>query len=365
MGAEAEIRCLHPDDVSETAMAPEADLGLLSHELTGSGQRIQFSSASQSPRARESRRSLRRPRPGLHAPEPPDGSISAWVVSSLDRLDWASSVRRLVHRRGGPSRRHELLPPRVKRGFVERRKRSATTLVGELPASIWAGRAAAPSPRPVGLPFMPQPPRLDPSLLDNPDPVPATALRTRAPGLEGSLPPGDDLLPRRPSGGVFGWARDAGMGRDPRKLGRKELMSLSVQGGPRAPDGSPIALGLLTGLWEAGLPGVATCAKGLPAMMLALAALRCEPSVLIPRGLALPRSALTPSDQPVWLEIAHGSARALLALEGAADLVGGLRGRPDAGAHIRRGIPGRTRLRCRRDPPAARRAGQKRSGSDG
>ena len=43
------------------------------------------------------------------------------------------------------------------------------------------------------------------------------------------------------------------MGWDPRELGRPQFLILSTQGGIRAPDGQPIALGYHTGHWEVGL----------------------------------------------------------------------------------------------------------------
>src|SRR5437763_4515096 len=181
----------------------------------------------------------------------------------------------------------------------------------------------------------------DPALLD---------VRTRAAGPAGSLPLTEELLRHAPSGDLFGLTQDAGMGWDPAELGRKEFLILSTQGGIRAPDGSPVALGYHTGHWEVGLLmqaaaqelraagaipfagfctdpcdgrtqgtlgmmdslpyrndaaqvlrrlirslptrrgvlGVATCDKGLPAMMMALAAMHDLPCVLIPGGVTLP-----------------------------------------------------------------------------
>ncbi len=248
------------------------------------------------------------------------------------------------------------------------------------------------------------------------------------------------MLLDRPSGDIFGMTQNAGMGWDPRELGRPQYLMLSTQGGIRAADGRPIALGYHTGHWEigllmqaaaqeiaalGGLPfagfcsdpcdgrtqgtvgmmdslayrndaavvlrrlarslptrrgvlGVATCDKGLPAMTMALAALRDLPCVLVPGGvtlppqegedagtvqaigarfahgeltleraaelgcracgspgggcqflgtaataqvvgealgLSLPHSALAPSGQPIWLDMARRSARALVSLD--------------------------------------------------
>ena len=173
---------------------------------------------------------------------------------------------------------------------------------------------------------------------------------TKAAGPPGKLPVTEDLLLNRPSGDLFGLTMDAGMGWDPAELGRKQFLILSTLGGVRAPDGTPIALGYHTGHWEIGLlvqagarelrrlgsipfagfvsdpcdgrtqgthgmfdslpyrndaaqvfrrlirslpvrsgvMGVATCDKGLPAMMMALAGMRELPSVLVPGGVMLP-----------------------------------------------------------------------------
>jgi putative YjhG/YagF family dehydratase len=265
-------------------------------------------------------------------------------------------------------------------------------------------------------------------------------LKTRAPGPMGSLPLTAEMLRDRPSGDIFGLTQNAGMGWDPSEAGRKPFLILSTQGGVRAPDGKPIALGYHTGHWEigllveaaakelkrlgvvpfaaycsdpcdgrtqgtdgmfdslpyrndaavifrrlirslpvrAGVLGVATCDKGLPAMMMALAGMKALPSVLVPGGvtlppengedagkiqtigarfshgmislqqaadlgcracaspgggcqflgtaatsqvvgealgMALPHSALAPSGQPVWTELAVQSAKALVELE--------------------------------------------------
>ena len=173
---------------------------------------------------------------------------------------------------------------------------------------------------------------------------------TTGPGPQGRLPITADMLLERPSGDIFGLTQNAGMGWDPRELGRPQYLILGTQGGVRAPDGRPIALGYHTGHWEIGLLieaaarelaaleclpfaafcsdpcdgrtqgtvgmmdslayrndaalvfrrlirslptrqgvlGVATCDKGLPAMMLALAAMRDLPTVLVPGGVTLP-----------------------------------------------------------------------------
>lgn len=265
-------------------------------------------------------------------------------------------------------------------------------------------------------------------------------IRTKASGPTGSLPLTEEMLRDRPSGDIFGLTQNAGMGWDPSEAGRKPYLILSTQGGVRAPDGKPIALGYHTGHWElgllveaaarelkrlgvvpfaaycsdpcdgrtqgtdgmfdslpyrndaaivfrrlirslpvrAGVLGIATCDKGLPAMMMALAGMKNLPSVLVPGGvtlppedgedagkiqtigarfshgmislqeasdlgcracaspgggcqflgtaatsqvvgealgMSLPHSALAPSGQPVWTDLAVQSARALVELE--------------------------------------------------
>ncbi|HXF26337.1 MAG TPA: dihydroxy-acid dehydratase, partial [Bryobacteraceae bacterium] len=186
------------------------------------------------------------------------------------------------------------------------------------------------------------------SILDSGD-MALYDLRSRAKGPQGALPLTPEMLLDRPSGDLFGWTQDAGMGWDPAKLGGPEVLLLSTHGGIRAPDGTPIALGFHTGHWEVGLLmqaaaeelksrdavpfaafctdpcdgrtqgttgmfdslpyrndaatifrrqirslptrsaviGVATCDKGLPAMMMALAATHDLPCVLIPGGVTL------------------------------------------------------------------------------
>lgn len=272
-----------------------------------------------------------------------------------------------------------------------------------------------------------------------PEPPEVYQIRTRAHGPMGSLPLSHEFLLERPSGDIFGLIQNAGMGWDPSEVGRRQFLILSTQGGLRAPDGRPIALGYHTGHWEigllvgaaaeefrrqaaipfaafcsdpcdgrtqgttgmfdslpyrndaaqvfrrlarslplrAGVLGIATCDKGLPAMLMAVAGLHELPAAVVPGGvtlppengedagtiqtvgtryahgkitlaeaadlgcracaspgggcqflgtaataqvisealgLSLPHSALAPSGQPVWLEMARASARALVHL---------------------------------------------------
>jgi putative YjhG/YagF family dehydratase len=188
------------------------------------------------------------------------------------------------------------------------------------------------------------------------------------------------LLLENQSGHIFGLTQNAGMGWPAAEVGRKQFLILSTQGGVRAEDGRPEALGYHTGHWEIGLLvrhaarelreqgvipfaafcsdpcdgrsqgttamfdslpyrndaaivfrrlvrslpqrrgviGVATCDKGLPAMMMALAAMRDLPCVLVPGGVTLP-----PEDgedagtaQTIGARFAHG----LISLEQAAEV---------------------------------------------
>src|ERR1700757_1003580 len=78
-------------------------------------------------------------------------------------------------------------------------------------------------------------------------------IQSNAAGPAGSLPLTAEMLIEGPSGDIFGLSMDAGMGWKPSELGRKEFLILSTQGGIRAADGTPIALGYHTGHWEVGL----------------------------------------------------------------------------------------------------------------
>jgi putative YjhG/YagF family dehydratase len=203
---------------------------------------------------------------------------------------------------------------------------------------------------------------------------------TSATGPAGALPLTEELLLNAPSGDIFGLTQDAGMGWNPAELGRREFLILSTQGGIRAPDGKPVALGYHTGHWEvgllmkaaaeelkaggavpfagfvtdpcdgrtqgtagmmdslpyrndaatvfrrlirslptrAGVMGVATCDKGLPAMMMALAAARDLPTVLVPGGVTLPPTNGEDAGkiQTIGARFAHGQ----LSLQEAAEL---------------------------------------------
>ncbi|MET0852030.1 MAG: YjhG/YagF family D-xylonate dehydratase, partial [Candidatus Rokuibacteriota bacterium] len=205
-------------------------------------------------------------------------------------------------------------------------------------------------------------------------------VRTVGAGPAGSLPLTAEMLRDAPSGDVFGLTQNAGMGWDPRELGRPQYLILSTQGGIRAPDGRPVALGYHTGHWEigllmqaaaeelaalGGLPfagfcsdpcdgrtqgttgmmdslayrndaaqvfrrlirslptrkgvlGVATCDKGLPAMMIALAAMHDLSCVLVPGGVTLPAADAEDAGtvQSIGARFAHGE----ISLERASEL---------------------------------------------
>ena len=93
---------------------------------------------------------------------------------------------------------------------------------------------------------------MKPNPFDSPDPT-LLDVPARAPGPAGSLPLTPEMLRDAPSGDLFGWTQNAGMGWNPAALGGKEFLILSTHGGVRAPDGTPIALGYHTGHWEVGL----------------------------------------------------------------------------------------------------------------
>lgn len=266
------------------------------------------------------------------------------------------------------------------------------------------------------------------------------SIKTHGVGPQGSLPLTLEMLRELPSGDIFGMTQNAGMGWDPSRLLGKQVLIIGTLAGIRDHDGTPIALGYHTGNYELGLQmraaaeevtrlggvpfasfvsdpcdgrsqgttgmfdslpyrndaalvmrrlirsiptrravvGVATCDKGLPAVMIALASMHHLPTVLVPGGatlpptegedagkvqtigarfanneltlqeaarlgcvacgssgggcqflgtagtsqvvvealgLALPHSALSPSGQAVWEEIARMSARAALEME--------------------------------------------------
>ena len=104
-------------------------------------------------------------------------------------------------------------------------------------------------------------------VLDTPDS--AYELISAKSGPTGKLPLTDDLLRHAPSGDLFGWSQNVGMGWNPTLLGGQEFTILSTHGGLRAEDGTPIALGFHSGHWEVGLLVKAAAEE--------LAKLRCIP----------------------------------------------------------------------------------------
>ncbi|EDY21360.1 dehydratase, YjhG/YagF family [Chthoniobacter flavus Ellin428] len=205
-------------------------------------------------------------------------------------------------------------------------------------------------------------------------------LRTRAPGPAGALPLTEDLLRTAPSGDLFGLTQNVGMGWEPERANDRQFLILSTAGGLRAPDGKPIALGFHTGHWEislqveaaarelralgatpfaaavsdpcdgrsqgtagmfdslpyrndaaivlrrlirslprrSGVLGVATCDKGLPAMMMALAGSPDLPCIIVPGGVTLPPS--DGEDAGAVQTIGARFSRGLLSLKEASEL---------------------------------------------
>ena len=201
----------------------------------------------------------------------------------------------------------------------------------------------------------------DPRVLD---------VHSHAAGPAGSLPLTAEMLVKQPSGNLFGWSQNAGMGWKASARGGKEFLMLSTHGGIRDRDGTPIALGYHTGHWEIGLLleaaaqvfkaagaipfaaacsdpcdgrsqgttamfdslpyrndaatvfrrlirslptrrgvlGVATCDKGLPAMMMALAGSGKLPCVLVPGGVTLmpEQGEDAARSQTIGVRFAHG-----------------------------------------------------------
>src|SRR5260221_7892969 len=207
-----------------------------------------------------------------------------------------------------------------------------------------------------------------------------TTTRTKARGPEGRLPITPEMLLAEPSGNLFGMTQDAGMGWSPADVNRAQFLIVSTQGGLREPDGRPVALGFHTGHWEigllvkaaaealreagvvpfaaycsdpcdgrtqgtagmfdslpyrndaaivfrrlirslprrAGVIGVATCDKGLPAMMMALAGMHDLPCIIVPGGVTLPPS--NGEDAGAVQTIGARYSRGMLTLQEAAEL---------------------------------------------
>ncbi len=206
----------------------------------------------------------------------------------------------------------------------------------------------------------------------------AANIATRGEGPAGSLPLTDEMLRNWPSGDLFGLTQNAGMGWDPQLMSGPQFLLLSTLGGLRGENGQPIALGYHTGHWEVGLQvraaaetitaaggipyaaycsdpcdgrsqgttgmfdslpyrndaaivmrrlirslptrqgvlAVATCDKGLPAAMLALAGCKDLPGIIVPGGVTLPPTSGedTAKVQTIGARYVHGE----LSLEDAA-----------------------------------------------
>ena len=205
-------------------------------------------------------------------------------------------------------------------------------------------------------------------------------ITTAAPGPAGQLPFTPEDLRDKPSGDLFGWSLDVGMGWAPDAVRQPQMLLLSTLGGMREPDGRPLALGYHTGHWEVGLLmreaaltcratgwtpfagfctdpcdgrsqgtagmfdslpyrndaatvlgrlirslptrsavlGVATCDKGLPAMLMAVAGAGDLPVAIVPGGVTLPASNGEDAGtiQTIGARFSHG----LISLEEAAAL---------------------------------------------
>src|ERR1700729_1850531 len=92
------------------------------------------------------------------------------------------------------------------------------------------------------------------SILDSRDPS-LFEFPSRVTVIRPPLPLTPDQLRHWPSGQLFGWSLNAGMGLDPGKLGSPEYLILSTHGGLPAADGTPIARGYHTGPLEGSLFG--------------------------------------------------------------------------------------------------------------
>ena len=204
--------------------------------------------------------------------------------------------------------------------------------------------------------------------------------RLEGAGPAGSLPLTPDLLRERPSGDIFGLTQNVGMGWSAGELEGPQFVIVSTLGGLRGADGRPLALGYHTGHWEigllvreaaealraqgaipfaaycsdpcdgrtqgttgmfdslpyrndaaivmrrlirslptaAGVMAVATCDKGLPATLLALAASARLPGVVVPGGVTLPAAGAEDAGQVQSLGARF--ARDLITLDYAASM---------------------------------------------
>ncbi len=204
--------------------------------------------------------------------------------------------------------------------------------------------------------------------------------RTRGQGREGKLPLDEDMLLNEASGNLFAMTQNVAMGWHPEEVNREQYVIVSTKGGLRAEDGSPVALGYHTGHWEIsllvkeaaetfrandaipfaiycsdpcdgrsqgttgmmdslayrndaaivmrrmirslptrdGVMGVATCDKGLPAAMIALAGCSDLPGIIVPGGVTLPAEGAEDAGtvQTIGARFAHG----MISLDYAAEM---------------------------------------------
>ena len=204
--------------------------------------------------------------------------------------------------------------------------------------------------------------------------------RTRGRVRDGRLPLDEEMLLNEASGNLFAMTQNVAMGWHPEAVNREQYVILSTQGGLRAEDGSAVALGYHTGHWEIGLlvreaaetirandaipfaiycsdpcdgrsqgtsgmmdslpyrndaalvmrrlirslptrdgvMGIATCDKGLPATLIALAGCRDLPGIIVPGGVTLPAEGAEDAGtvQTIGARFAHG----MISLDYAAEM---------------------------------------------
>jgi xylonate dehydratase len=210
--------------------------------------------------------------------------------------------------------------------------------------------------------------------------APIQGTRLVADGPQSRLPLTEEMLLNEPSGNLFGLTQNAGMGWEPDEVNHPAFLILSTLGGLRDENGQPLALGYHTGHWELGLLvkeaaktlreqgalpfagyvsdpcdgrtqgtpgmfdslayrndasivmrrlirslptrrgviGIASCDKGLPAMMMALAGSKELPGLIIPGGVTLPARGAEDAGkiQSIGARFTHG----LVSLDYAAEM---------------------------------------------
>jgi len=217
---------------------------------------------------------------------------------------------------------------------------------------------------------------------------------TKAPTRKGEFPVTEEILRHAPGGDIFGMSQDVGMGCDGKRLTDSQVLILTTMGGLRKEDGTPLALGYHTGHFELGLlvneaakqfkklgclpyaghcsdpcdgrsqgttgmmdslpyrnsacevlgrlirslprrkavMGIATCDKGLPAMMMALAENCDKPGIIVPGGVSLPPEEGEDAGkvQSIGTRFSHGE----LTLKEASDLGCAACGTPGGGCQF-------------------------------